>query len=181
MSEHSYDYDLLVIGAGSGGVRASRMASSLGAKVAVIEDSALGGTCVNVGCVPKKLFVYGSHFSEDFEAAAGFGWTVGERSFDWPTLRDNKSAEIERLNGIYGNILGGAGVEVIEGRGVISGPNSVQVGNKTYTAANILIAVGGWPFVPEFPGSEHVISSNEVFYLEQFPKRAIVVGGGYIA
>lgn len=180
-SETQYDYDFLVIGAGSGGVRASRMASSLGAKVAVIEDSALGGTCVNVGCVPKKLFVYGSHFSEEFEAAEGFGWKVGESEFHWPTLRDRKTAEIERLNGIYGNILGGAEVEIINGRGVVTGPNTVAVGEQEYTAKNILIAVGGWPFIPEFPGSEHVISSNEVFYLDEFPKRALVVGGGYIA
>ncbi|WP_299769212.1 glutathione-disulfide reductase [uncultured Pseudoteredinibacter sp.] len=180
-SETQFDYDFLVIGAGSGGVRASRMASGLGAKVAVIEDSALGGTCVNVGCVPKKLFVYGSHFSEEFEAAEGFGWSVGNTEFHWPTLRDRKTSEIERLNGIYGNILGGAGVELINGRGVISGPNSVMVGQQQYTAKYILVAVGGWPFVPEFPGSEHVISSNEVFYLEEFPKRALVVGGGYIA
>ena len=180
-SETQFDYDFLVIGAGSGGVRASRMASGLGAKVAVIEDSALGGTCVNVGCVPKKLFVYGSHFSEEFEAAEGFGWSVGNTEFHWPTLRDRKTSEIERLNGIYGNILGGAGVEIINGRGVISGPNSVMVGQQQYTAKYILVAVGGWPFVPEFPGSEHVISSNEVFYLEEFPKRALVVGGGYIA
>ncbi|WP_299975768.1 glutathione-disulfide reductase [uncultured Pseudoteredinibacter sp.] len=180
-SETQFDYDFLVIGAGSGGVRASRMASGLGAKVAVIEDSALGGTCVNVGCVPKKLFVYGSHFSEEFEAAEGFGWSVGKTEFHWPTLRDRKTSEIERLNGIYGNILGGAGVEVINGRGVISGPNSVMVGQQQYTAKYILVAVGGWPYVPEFPGSEHVISSNEVFYLDEFPKRALVVGGGYIA
>lgn len=180
-SETQYDYDFLVIGAGSGGVRASRMASSLGAKVAVIEDSALGGTCVNVGCVPKKLFVYGSHFSEEFEAAEGFGWKVGESEFHWPTLRDRKTAEIERLNGIYGNILGGAEVEIINGRGVVTGSNTVAVGEQEYTAKNILIAVGGWPYIPEFPGSEHVISSNEVFYLDEFPKRALVVGGGYIA
>lgn len=176
-----YDYDFFVIGAGSGGVRASRIASGLGAKVAVAEDMELGGTCVNVGCVPKKLFVYGSHFSEDFEAAAGFGWTVGKTEFNWPTLRDRKTAEIGRLNGIYDNMLEGAGVEVIKGRAVVTGPNEVSVNGKTFTAANILIAVGGWPYVPEFSGSEHVISSNEAFYLETFPKRVIVVGGGYIA
>lgn len=180
-NESQFDYDFLVIGAGSGGVRASRMASGLGAKVAVVEDSALGGTCVNVGCVPKKLFVYGSHFSEEFEAAEGFGWSVGKSEFHWPTLRDRKTAEIERLNGIYDNMLGGAGVEVIQGRGVIKGANTVAVGEQEYTAKHILVAVGGWPYVPEFPGSEHVISSNEVFYLEDFPKRALVVGGGYIA
>ncbi|MGH1485913.1 MAG: glutathione-disulfide reductase, partial [Cellvibrionaceae bacterium] len=177
----SYDYDLFVIGAGSGGVRASRIAASLGAKVAVAEDLYMGGTCVNVGCVPKKLFVYGSHFSEDFEAARGFGWKVGETSFDWTVLRDNKTKEIERLNGIYDRMLDGAGVEVIRGRGSIVDPHTVQVGDATYTAERILVAVGGWPQVPDIPGKEHIISSNEVFYLENFPKRVIVVGGGYIA
>jgi glutathione reductase (NADPH) len=177
----SYDYDLFVIGAGSGGVRASRIAAGLGAKVAVAEDLYLGGTCVNVGCVPKKLFVYGSHFSEEFEAAAGFGWSVGETSFDWATLRDNKTKEIERLNGIYDNMLKNAGVEIIHGRGTIVDAHTVTVGDKQYTAERILAAVGGWPMVPDITGSEHIISSNEVFYLDEFPKRVIVVGGGYIA
>lgn len=177
----TYDYDLFVIGAGSGGVRASRIAAQLGAKVAVAEDLYLGGTCVNVGCVPKKLFVYGSHFTEDFEAAAGYGWTVGKAEFDWPTLRDNKTKEIERLNGVYGNILGNANVEIIEGRGTIVDGHTVQVGDKQYTAERILVAVGGWPAIPDIPGKEHIISSNEVFYLDEFPKKVIVVGGGYIA
>ncbi len=177
----SYDYDLFVIGAGSGGVRASRIAAGLGAKVAVAEDLYLGGTCVNVGCVPKKLFVYGSHFSEEFEAAAGVGWSVGETSFDWATLRDNKTKEIERLNGIYDNMLKNAGVEIIHGRGTIVDAHTVAVGDKQYTAERILVAVGGWPMVPDITGSEHIISSNEVFYLDEFPKRVIVVGGGYIA
>ncbi len=177
----SYDYDLFVIGAGSGGVRASRMAANLGAKVAVCEDMFMGGTCVNVGCVPKKLFVYGSHFSEDFKAAAGFGWSVGETSFDWPTLRDNKTKEIQRLNGIYDTMLANAGVEVIDGRGSIIDPHTVEVAGRQYTAERILLAVGGWPVIPEIEGSEHIISSNEVFFLEEFPKRVIVVGGGYIA
>lgn len=176
-----YDYDLFVIGAGSGGVRASRMASQLGAKVAVAEDTYLGGTCVNVGCVPKKLFVYGSHVSEEIEAAAGFGWSVEKAEFDWNTLRDNKTKEIERLNGVYKGILSGAGVELIEGRAVIKGPHTVTVAGREYSAERILVAVGGWPKVPEFPGSEHVISSNEAFYLEDFPKRVMVLGGGYIA
>jgi len=176
-----YDYNLFVIGAGSGGVRASRIAAGLGAKVAVAEDLYLGGTCVNVGCVPKKLFVYGSHFAEEFEAAAGFGWTVGETSFHWPTLRDNKTKEIERLNGIYDNMLKNAGVEIIHGRGTIVDAHTVAVGDKQYTAERILVAVGGWPMVPDIAGSEHIISSNEVFYLDEFPKRVIVVGGGYIA
>lgn len=177
----SYDYDLFVIGAGSGGVRASRIAAGLGAKVAVAEDLYLGGTCVNVGCVPKKLFVYGSHFAEDFEAAAGFGWSLGESSFSWPTLRDNKTKEIERLNGIYDRMLNNAGVEIIEGRGTVVDAHTVAVNGKHYTAERILVAVGGWPSVPEIPGSEHIISSNEAFYLDEFPKRVIVVGGGYIA
>ncbi len=176
-----YDFDLFVIGAGSGGVRAGRMAAAMGVRVGMAEDRYMGGTCVNVGCVPKKLFVYGSHFSEEFENAAGFGWNVGETSFDWATLRDNKTKEIERLNGIYRNMLGNAGVNLIDGRARITGPHSVDVAGKEYTAERILIATGGWPYVPEFPGSEHVISSNEVFYLDEFPKKAIVVGGGYIA
>lgn len=176
-----FDFDLFVIGAGSGGVRAGRMAAAMGVRVGMAEDRYLGGTCVNVGCVPKKLFVYGSHFSEEFENAAGFGWNVGKSSFDWPTLRDNKTKEIERLNGIYRNMLVNSGVNLIDGRAKIAGPNSVEVAGKVYTAERILIATGGWPYVPEFAGSEHVISSNEVFYLDEFPKRAIVVGGGYIA
>ncbi|MGY0218258.1 glutathione-disulfide reductase [Endozoicomonadaceae bacterium StTr2] len=176
-----YDYDFFVVGAGSGGVRASRIAASLGARVGVAEERYLGGTCVNVGCVPKKLFVYGSHFHEDFQDARGFGWTVKGASFDWPTLRDNKTKEIERLNGIYRNMLGNAGVDIVEGHAELTGPNTVKVGDREITAEHILLAPGGWPFVPEFPGSEHVITSNEVFYLEQFPKRALVVGGGYIA
>lgn len=176
-----FDYDLFVIGAGSGGVRASRIAAQLGAKVAVAEELYLGGTCVNVGCVPKKLFVYGSHFVEDFEAAAGFGWSVGKSQFDWPTLRDNKTKEIERLNGIYQNLLGNAGVEIINGRAEIVDAHTVKVGDNTYSAERILIAVGGWPQVPEIPGKEHITSSNEVFYLDEFPQRTLVVGGGYIA
>lgn len=177
----AYDYDLLVIGAGSGGVRAARIASALGAKVAVIEERYLGGTCVNVGCVPKKLFVYGSHFSEEFEAAAGYGWNIGATNFDWSVLRDNKTREIERLNGVYESILSNANVEIIRGRGVISDPHTVRVGDRNYSAERIIIAVGGWPQIPDIPGKEHITSSNEVFYLDEFPKRAIIVGGGYIA
>ncbi|MGB0733134.1 MAG: glutathione-disulfide reductase [Pontibacterium sp.] len=176
-----FDFDLFVIGAGSGGVRAGRMAAAMGVNVAIAEDTHLGGTCVNVGCVPKKLFVYASHYAEDFENARGFGWTVDTPSFDWPTLRDNKTKEIERLNGIYQNMLVNSGCTLIEGRAVLVGPNTVAVGDKQYTAERILVAVGGWPFVPSFPGNEHVITSNEAFYLDEFPKRAIVVGGGYIA
>ena len=177
----NYDFDLFVIGAGSGGVRASRMASQFGAKVAVAEDTFLGGTCVNVGCVPKKLFVYGSHFSEEVEAASGFGWNTSEPEFDWPTLRDNKTKEIQRLNGIYGNILANAGVELIQGRATIVDPNTIEVDGKRYTSERILIATGGWPKIPNIPGAEHIISSNEAFYLEEFPKKVLVLGGGYIA
>ena len=140
-----YDYDLFVIGAGSGGVRASRIAASLGARVAVAEEYRVGGTCVIRGCVPKKLMVYASHFSEDFESARGFGRTVGETSFDWKTLIARKDAEIDRLNGLYIKNLESTGVEIINGRGVIEGPNSVRVGDKVYSAKYILVAVGGWP------------------------------------
>lgn len=177
----NYDFDLFVIGAGSGGVRASRMASQFGAKVAVAEDTFLGGTCVNVGCVPKKLFVYGSHFSEEVEGAAGYGWKTSKPEFDWPTLRDNKTAEVQRLNGIYGSILSNAGVELISGRATIVDSNTVEVSGKRYSAERILIATGGWPKIPDIPGAEHIISSNEAFYLDDFPKRVLVLGGGYIA
>jgi len=176
-----YDYDLFVIGAGSGGVRASRMASSFGAKVAVCEDRYMGGTCVNVGCVPKKLYVYASEYSRHFNESKGFGWSTGEIAFDWATLRDNKIEEISRLNGIYDDILNNAKVEVIKGRGKIVDQHTVEVDGKKYTTERILLAVGGWPFIPDFKGREHVISSNEVFDLATFPKRMIVVGGGYIA
>ena len=177
----TFDYDFFVIGAGSGGVRASRIAAGLGGRVGVAEERYLGGTCVNVGCVPKKLFVYGSHFHEDFQDAKGFGWTVGEASFNWPTLRDNKTREIERLNGIYRNMLGNAGVDILDGHAALTGPNQIRIGDREITAEHILLAPGGWPYVPDFPGNEHVITSNEVFYLDQFPKKALVIGGGYIA
>lgn len=177
----TYDYDLFVIGAGSGGVRAARMSAQYGARVAIAEERYLGGTCVNVGCVPKKLFVYAAEFSHAFRDAAGFGWRVPQAGFDWPTLRDNKTREIERLNGIYGNLLKNAGVELIEGRAVITGPNRVVANGREYRARHILIAVGGWPWLPDIPGRELAISSNEAFYLEKLPRRVIVVGGGYIA
>jgi len=176
-----YDYDLFVIGAGSGGVRASRFSAKYGARVAVAENGPWGGTCVNVGCVPKKLFVYGAHFSEEFSDASGFGWTVGDQHFDWPRLRDNKTREIERLNGIYIDTLKKAGVDLIEATATITGPNTVQAGGKEYNARYILISTGGKPHVPEFPGYEFAITSNEAFYLEEFPRRVLVVGGGYIA
>ncbi len=176
-----YDYDLFTIGAGSGGVRASRFAAGFGARVAVAEERYLGGTCVNVGCIPKKLFAYASHFSEDFEDAAGYGWTVGERRFDWSTLVENKDREISRLNGIYDRLLKGAGVEIFENRARIVDPHTIEVGGKTVTAGHILVATGGWPVVPDIPGKEFAITSNEAFYLEKLPEKILIVGGGYIA
>jgi glutathione reductase (NADPH) len=177
----TYDFDLFVIGAGSGGVRAARFAAGYGARVAVAESRYLGGTCVNVGCVPKKLLVYGAHFADDFEQAQGFGWSLGESSFDWSTLIANKNREIDRLNGIYRNLLVGSGVTLLEGHARIVDEHSVELGGKRYSAKHILIATGGWPQIPEIPGHEHAIGSNEVFFLEQLPKRVLVVGGGYIA
>ncbi len=176
-----YDYDLFVIGAGSGGVRAARMSASYGARVAIAEQQYLGGTCVNVGCVPKKLFVYASEFHGEFSSAAGFGWQVPSTSFDWPTLRDNKNVEIERLNGIYGRLLDQAGVELFNGRAVIAGPNEVAIGEQKISARYILVCPGGRPFVPEFPGAEHVVTSDQAFYLDHLPEVITIVGGGYIA
>jgi len=177
----AYDFDLYVIGAGSGGVRAARFAAGFGAKVAVAESRYLGGTCVNVGCVPKKLLVYGAHFAEDFEQASGFGWNLGEANFDWATLIANKDREINRLNGIYRNLLLNSGVTLHEAHAKIVGPHEVEVNGERYTAKNILIATGGWPQIPEIPGHEHAIGSNEAFFLKELPKRVLVVGGGYIA
>lgn len=177
----SYEFDLFVIGAGSGGVRAARFAAGFGAKVAVAESRYLGGTCVNVGCVPKKLLVYGAHFAEEFEQASGFGWTLGASSFDWSTLIANKDREINRLNGIYRNLLVNSGVALLEGHATLTGPNEVLVNGQRHTAKHILIATGGWPQIPEIPGHEHAISSNEAFFLKALPKRVLVVGGGYIA
>jgi len=177
----SYDYDLFVIGAGSGGVRVARMAAAQGVKVAVAEERYLGGTCVNVGCVPKKLFVYGSHFSEDFEAARGFGWNIGAASFNWAVLRDNKTKEIERLNDIYRDLLSNSGATLLEGRATIIGPHRVRVNGQYLSAERILIAVGGWPHIPSVVGAEHIISSNEVFALDTLPEKIAIVGGGYIA
>lgn len=177
----SYDFDLFVIGAGSGGVRAARFAAGFGAKVAVAESRYLGGTCVNVGCVPKKLMVYGAHFSDDFEQASGYGWTLEQPSFDWTTLIANKNKEISRLNGIYRNLLVNSGVTLLEGHAHLIDAHTVEVDGKRFTAQHLLIATGGWPQIPDVPGREHAITSNEVFFLEQLPKRVIVVGGGYIA
>ena len=176
-----YDYDLFTIGAGSGGVRACRMASATGARVAVAEERYLGGTCVNVGCIPKKLLVYAAHFAEDFEEAKGFGWTVGERTFDWARLIANKNDEISRLNGVYDRLLKNAGVDLFDGHAVLEDAHTVSVDGKSYTTEKVLVATGGWPFVPDIPGKELAITSNEAFFLEAVPKRLIVVGGGYIA
>lgn len=181
MSLSNYDFDLFVIGAGSGGVRASRMAASFGARVAVAEDRYMGGTCVNVGCVPKKLYVYASQFANAFNDARGFGWDATTPAFDWPTLRDNKKAEISRLNGVYDTMLGGAGVEVINGRARFIDAHTVEVNGSRYSAERIIIATGTWPYIPDIPGRELAITSNEVFDLAEFPKRLLVVGGGYIA
>jgi glutathione reductase (NADPH) len=175
-----YDYDLFTIGAGSGGVRASRVSAGFGAKVAVAEERYLGGTCVNVGCIPKKLLVYASHFSEDFNDAAGYGWTMGERRFDWVKLIANKNKEIERLNGVYRKLLVDSGVEIIEDHAEVIDSHTVAVHGKKITARYILVAVGSWPMIPKFPGSEYAITSNEAFYLPSLPERVIVVGGGYI-
>jgi len=176
-----YDYDLFTIGAGSGGVRASRMSAGYGARVAVAEESDLGGTCVNLGCIPKKLLVYASAFRRDVEDAVGFGWTPPPPAHDWPTLIRNKDAEIARLNGVYARLLDDAGVQRMEGRARLVDAHTVAVGADTFTAENILVATGGWPTLPEIPGIEHAISSNQVFHLDAMPERPIVVGGGYIA
>ncbi|CAM3725098.1 glutathione-disulfide reductase [Bordetella tumulicola] len=177
----AFDFDLYVIGAGSGGVRAARFAAGFGARVAVAESRYLGGTCVNVGCVPKKLLVYGAHFHEDFEQASGFGWTVGAPGFDWPTLIGNKNREIERLNGIYRNLLVNSGVTLHEGHARLVDPHTVEINGERHTAEHILVATGGWPQIPDLPGKEHAITSNEAFFLKALPRRIVVVGGGYIA
>jgi len=194
-----YDYDLVVIGGGSGGVRASRIAAGYGAKVAILETklnhgvdpyfAAIGGTCVNVGCVPKKLMVFASRYPGEIKEMAGYGWKgATEGTFDWSTFVENKNEEITRLNNVYlNNVLKNAGVEIMEATGKLAGPNAVEVHTTatgettTVTAKNILIAVGGWPFKPDIPGIEHTITSNEIFYLKEQPKRMVVVGGGFIA
>lgn len=177
----SYDFDLFVIGAGSGGVRAARFAAGYGARVAVAESRYLGGTCVNVGCVPKKLLVYGAHYAEDIEQAGAYGWSLGEASFDWATLIANKNREIQRLNGIYRNLLTNSGVHLFEGHARIVDAHTVEVNGQRHSCERILIATGGWPQIPDIPGRELAISSNEAFFLPALPKRVLVVGGGYIA
>lgn len=176
-----YDFDLFTIGAGSGGMRASRMSAAHGARVAIAEERELGGTCVNVGCIPKKLLVYASEYAEHFADSAGFGWSVGERSFDWARLIENKDREIKRLNSVYERLLDDAGVTRFEGRARIVDPHSVEIGGRTITAQHLLVATGGWPTLPRIPGIEHAISSNEAFHLKELPRSVVVVGGGYIA
>ena len=174
-------FDLFIIGAGSGGVRAARMAGQRGLRVAVAEDAALGGTCVNLGCIPKKLYSFAAHYAESFEEAHGFGWSVPPATFDWETLKANRARELRRLNGIYGQLMESAGVRIITGRARVLGPHEVGIGDLRCRAERILVATGGWPVPPEVPGGELAISSNEIFDLPVFPKRLVVVGGGYIA
>ncbi len=177
----SFDYDLFVIGAGSGGVRAARMSASYGARVAIAEERFLGGTCVNVGCIPKKLFAYGAHFPEDAGDAAAYGWSFGAPKLHWPTLIANKNKEIERLNGVYRRILESNRVRIIEARATLRDAHTIETGGETVTAETILIATGGRPQMLSVPGSEHAIVSDHAFYLPERPDRVIVVGGGYIA
>jgi glutathione reductase (NADPH) len=177
----NHDFDLFVIGGGSGGVRAARMAATFGARVAIAERHRFGGTCVNVGCVPKKLLVYAAQYAGTFADARGFGWDTGEPRFDWRHLIDNKDREIARLNGSYEKLLADSGVEIVHDHAVLDGPHAVVAGNRRCTAGHILVATGGWPVVPEIPGREHAVTSNEAFFLERLPRRIAIVGGGYIA
>jgi glutathione reductase (NADPH) len=178
-----YDYDLFVIGAGSGGVRAARLAAASGARVAVAEEHRVGGTCVVRGCIHKKFMVYASEFASHFKAAEGYGWSVGETRFDWPRFLEAKDIEIARLSGIYVTNLRNAGADLIHGRATLEDAHTIALAgqDKRITAEKILVATGGWPTLPDVPGAEHAITSNEAFHLSQLPKRALVVGGGYIA
>jgi len=175
------NYDLLVIGAGSGGVRAARIAAGHGAKVAIVEEHRIGGTCVVRGCVPKKLLVYGAHFAEDLEDARRFGWQLAGAAFDWPTLRDNVLAEVTRLSGLYRQTLETHKVDIFEGHAAITGPNSAQIDGHKINAKFILVATGARPQIAAVPGIEHAITSNEVFHLDKLPERILIAGGGYIA
>ena len=180
----TFDFDLFVIGGGSGGVRAARMSAVRGARVAMAEAGGtgmLGGTCVNIGCIPKKLYSYAAHFAESFEESHGFGWEGAAPTLNWDTLKVNRRKELSRLNGIYLNMLNGAGVKVINGFARLMDAHTVEVDGQRHTAKSILIATGGTPSVPHFKGREHVVTSNEMFDLDPFPKRLLVVGGGYIA
>jgi len=180
----AFDFDLFVIGGGSGGVRAARMAAQRGARVALAEQGGtqgLGGTCVNVGCIPKKLYSYAAHFADSFEESHGFGWEGDAPRLNWQTLKANRKREISRLNGIYLKLLAGSGVTVMNAHACVTGPHSVSADGHAWTCANILLATGGTPNVPKVPGGELVCTSNDMFDLEPFPKRLLVVGGGYIA
>jgi len=176
-----YDYDLITIGGGSGGVRASRMSATHGARVALVEAGALGGTCVNVGCIPKKLFSYAAHAASDFADARGFGWSLAGAQFDWNTLLVNKDREIARLNGVYAKVLQDAGVEVIAGHARVVDAHTVAIGDRVLTAAHLLIATGGHAVKPDIPGAELGITSDQAFHLDALPRRVVLVGGGYIA
>ncbi|MDJ0642251.1 MAG: glutathione-disulfide reductase [Erythrobacter sp.] len=177
-----YDYDLFTIGAGSGGVRASRVAAAHGARVAVAEEYRVGGTCVIRGCVPKKMLVYGAHFAEDLEDAKSFGWSIEGKSFDWVKLRDHVQKDVDRLEGLYGETLGNHKVEVIRERAEITGEHEITLASgRKVTAKHILVATGARPHVPDFPGNEHAITSNEAFHLDEVPRRILIAGGGYIA
>jgi len=178
----TFDFDLFVIGGGSGGVRAARMAAQRGARVALAEAGALGGTCVNVGCIPKKLYSYAAGYAESFEDAAGYGWRLPQAPrFDWAHLKAQRAREIARLNGVYAALLKNSGVQLVTGWAQLADPHTVTVDGRRYTAKNLLVATGGTPFVPEIPGREHAVTSDDMFDLDPFPKRLLVVGGGYIA
>ena len=178
---NKYQYDLCVIGGGSGGVRAARIAAQKGLKVLLVEKQALGGTCVNVGCVPKKLFVYASQYASEIHDAKGFGWNIEKSGFHWKTLVKNKNKEILRLNSIYKSLLENSGVEIKNGLGKIVSPNTISVGDEEFSTATILVASGSRPFIPDFPGNEHVLNSNDMFYLKELPNKMVIVGGGYIS
>lgn len=176
-----FDFDYFVIGAGSGGVRSARIAAGHGARVAIAEEYRVGGTCVIRGCVPKKLLVIGAHFAEDLEDARRYGWTIEGKRFDWPTLRDHVLADVDRLNAAYQATLDSHGVETLHGRATIAGPHRVRVGDREVTAAHVLVATGARPVMPDIPGADLGITSNEMFHLDALPARAIIVGAGYIA
>ena len=172
----TFDFDLFVIGGGSGGVRAARMAAQRGARVALAEVADMGGTCVNLGCIPKKLYSYAAHFAESFEESHGFGWVGEAPVLNWEALKANRAREITRLNGIYTQMLKGAGVHLLNGWAMLVDAHTVELGGQQYRARHILIASGGQPSVPDVPGREHVITSNEIFDLSPFPQRLLVVG-----
>src|SRR5690606_29855462 len=182
VNERGFDYDLFVIGGGSGGVRAARVAAELGAKVALAEEYRMGGTCVIRGCIPKKLMMYASSFRDHFEDAVGYGWTVGEIRFDWSRFIAAKDAEIARLEAVYRGLLAKAGVQTFSCRATIVDPHRVRLAEGAeLTAKHILVAVGGRPWMPDLPGIEHAITSDDIFHLEEQPKRMLIVGGGYVA